>query len=335
MAIRSSIRQYLALVSALTAVALITLGCSEGTETTAEQESAGQPTAAARQRTDLFSATATAATTTPVEDGLWRVEMKIPSGEMIRFADRPGRTATHVRVGDVVARWAAYGFDADPPNAALTGRAVTDAAASDAPTSDAGLNETDVAVELTDPSWDAVEKIFEVNARPIGAHEGASLPSALGPVSLFIDDVDATPVSEFTFVVRNLSSFDLSVRSVSLTEGQWSGVGAPKVGQVIAASSTERFTVTHSDSRIDVSLLIAGGNGVWQLDAIVDERGLRLARGAVHQLTDQVKMWGDGTPDPTPQSDGLRGEELVTVFVDLTPEGSTHTWSTDTSDLGR
>lgn len=122
--------------------------------------------------------------------GAGRLVLEDPSPGVTSFSDRPERSANTLALADFVAGWPGYGFAAVPPNAALV--------------VEGGPDGADVAVfEIASPRLADGTLTFDVvplagtttgGLRALAERADASLPSALGPVSLFVDDA-ATPVT--------------------------------------------------------------------------------------------------------------------------------------------
>lgn len=176
-----------AVVAVVAAVAVLgPAACSSGraddsasatTETTAPASipAAGDPVAASRPGGDgtLFVVEGTSGTAAPTADG-WSLSMVVDA-DVLAFTDRPARGATRISGAELVERWASYGFADDPPNAALTATTPGD-------------GHVDLAVEVSEPSWDADTEHLTVTARPIGDDAGTALPGAFDGARLFIDD---------------------------------------------------------------------------------------------------------------------------------------------------
>jgi len=105
------------------------------------------------------------------------------------FSDRPQRKSGSQSTGAVVSEWNAFGFGADPPNAALV-------------ISDLPAAANTVIVELREPTYDQVAREVRYRARPLGEpldgleshtdNAPAEMPTAFAGASLFIDDATVT-----------------------------------------------------------------------------------------------------------------------------------------------
>lgn len=150
-----------------------------GTSTAA----AGQGSSARAAGGDLFVVEGVDATVSADGDS-WTVSMAVER-DVLAFTDRPARGASRFSAAELVDSWASYGFDDDPPNAALTGT-TTDG------------SQFDVAVEMTGVAWDQQTGTLTFSATAIGADRGVSLPGQLTSVSLFIDDATSGVMLDIT-----------------------------------------------------------------------------------------------------------------------------------------
>jgi hypothetical protein len=131
--------------------------------------------------------------------GRFRLELRVGATPLSTFTDRPGRSAGSERVRAFVARWAARGFAADPPNAAL----VVDGARTGA----------DVAMlTLSQPRLS--RGVLRFTARPLRTTDGGALETLrrrgdtvragrFGRASLFVDNGATTIYQPLEFDVSN------------------------------------------------------------------------------------------------------------------------------------
>lgn len=134
----------------------------------------------------LFTHTAERGTLTPVE-GKPRFTLKLHdvAPQAVWFSDRPARDSGQIPIRGFVRQWAGFGFDVDPPNAALT-------------LLDAANGQDTVVLKLGAPRYLAETNTLRYSARTLDEATGnlshlesqrdRRVPRRFGDASLFIDD---------------------------------------------------------------------------------------------------------------------------------------------------
>lgn len=234
----------------------------------------GQPTADDAAEL-LFVIQGGTASASARDDGSWELVIDVPEDDVLTFEDRPHRGAHHGTVQDFVDTWAAFGFDDDPPNAAVTGHS------EDGPA-------VDVAVELRDPSWDAAAGRLTISASPIGDDAGHTLPERFAEVSLFIDDAQNT----IQVNLVNLSPVPLSIQSASPDISTWISDQSPAIGFDFGEGSTNGpgLNLGLANPRPGVEfvaqlILVGDYDNQWQLELEWDDNGNPMA--SLEQLSGQ------------------------------------------------
>ena len=131
----------------------------------------------------LFSLDARTAVVTQSGQGY---RLAVPTATaLVWFSDRPKRLAGHTTLPALVRSWARFGFDKDPPNAALLLRGRTSGPA------------RQHVVELTRPRVRGAIVTFEARELPEGSaagrrHTHSIRPGTYGRAELFIDNATAT-----------------------------------------------------------------------------------------------------------------------------------------------
>jgi hypothetical protein len=135
----------------------------------------------------LFTQTAAHGTLTPTQckcDGRYILTLRDVGQDTVWFSDRPSRNAGHIATANFTRGWSAYGFSADPPDAALSAI-------------DASGHRRELVAELTHPRYDPEQRTMRYAARTVPHTTGplkvtraaAGLDAGrLHDVSLFIDD---------------------------------------------------------------------------------------------------------------------------------------------------
>ena len=209
--------------------------------------------------------------TAAADGGVHRLTIDVPDDDVLVFNDRPNRGAAHLTAADFVAEWDGLGFAADPPNAAITGTAADGTA-------------VDVAVELTDPTWDAGTRQLAVSARTIGADRDIALPDRFEEVSLFIDSASSTITVNLTNPT-DMSLLVIDSRSTADPEWeyQWWGCDEPPPMQAaLSRYAPSPMTISCSNPRpgspfsgeIDiVGSPVGGGDNRWSVQVGWDGSG--------------------------------------------------------------
>jgi len=114
-----------------------------------------------------------------IVDGTVTLDLSDATSTSLWFSDRPMRSAGSIATTQLVANWASYGFDTDPPNAAIEtgGRAVAFTISD--------ITATDGAISATGPA-----------IGPVAA--AAEMPTTFTNAALFIDAAGATPPTSGT-----------------------------------------------------------------------------------------------------------------------------------------
>lgn len=115
------------------------------------------------------------------------------NAQTIWFTDRPDRDTGHMGTGEFVASWVLYGFDGEPPNAALS---IVDAEA---------RRDTLVVELMEQPTYDPRRESMSVPIQILEEADGElgnsftadeGVPPRFSDVSLFIDDAVGSPGAE-------------------------------------------------------------------------------------------------------------------------------------------
>jgi hypothetical protein len=233
----------------------------------------------------LFLQEAKHATLKPVSGNLFRLTLVNPDARVQAFADRPARRFDFLSLGGFTRSWGTYGFNRVPPNAAIERQR--------------GKGDQDVlVVELSKPKLD--RRGLSYLARPLGGQRPADLrsfnrradqhlPAKLGPVTLFIDDADDSPV---------LFALNIQVGAPSLWVANMS-LSAAVVSYVSAGDSFNY--AQQSVSSFQVSLPGGGSSSVaWLTNPLGDCVYLSgsLLTGPDSSLTGQVQSPSTGPTVP-------------------------------------
>jgi hypothetical protein len=178
----------------------------------------------------LFVQTATEGTMEPIE-GTPAFELSLSgvTPQVVWFSDRPARLSGHIPVPGFVDAWDGYGFDDDPPNAALS-------------VLDAHHTADTVVVELEQPRYDPDVGTVRYRAQLLDeasgnlSHMAANIDPRIEPrfghAALFIDDagapvIDGCVIQPWTWCyAANLSDADLNgadLNGADLTASDLSG----------------------------------------------------------------------------------------------------------------
>src|SRR4051812_31583007 len=133
----------------------------------------------------LFPQSATSGSLKPSGAGEMTLTLRGVPPQVVWFQDRPHRHAGHLRAAGLTSGWRSFGFEGDPPNAALTLLGAADGA------------DTVVVELLRRPRYDLARGTMTYTVRllsqaPDGLEDlagdvDASVPATFGVASLFID----------------------------------------------------------------------------------------------------------------------------------------------------
>lgn len=158
--------------------------CALGAGTASAQDPAPDQLAPAVQEIDLlFSQSGRSGSLKPRAHGRGQILVLRGVSETVWFENRPGRQSGDLPTAGFAGAWSGFGFEADPPNAALSvlkgeGRATS-------------------VVELYNPRFDAAADRLRFRAHPLGQTSGRPqrFPRHFQAASLFIDDATAPVIS--------------------------------------------------------------------------------------------------------------------------------------------
>lgn len=145
----------------------------------------------------LFVQTTNSGTWELVDDGQHTLTLMAPGAHVTAFTDRPERLASQMTTEEFLDRWASFGFDVDPPNAAVV-------------VNDATSTESTVVVELSNPQM--VGTFIQYTATVLHSPGGTfaqykvddDLPATFKDASLFIDNASPNVFQSITIDVSNV-----------------------------------------------------------------------------------------------------------------------------------
>jgi hypothetical protein len=190
----------------------------------------------------------------------WALSMKVPDGKVVWFSDRPLRRSSHMTVRRFLASWKSFGFDRDPPNAALAGTR--------------GKTDHDIVVELRKPKWNASRDELTFLVQPLD--KGVRIPRDLDDVSLFVDSAQQT----IQLNVTNLTQVLLQVQSAMPDISTWTSSQSPGIGWDFGEGSANgpslniAYTNPNPGVAFAAQLMLVGDYGnQWQLTVAWDGNG--------------------------------------------------------------
>lgn len=219
-------------------IAGIGTGCGGGSPSSADAAPTATPApgpspAVVASDRLLFVLSATRGEVLPSSEGAPRtLRFDGVDPSLLAFADRPIRIAVTQPTTTLFADWAAYGFAAVPPNAAIvvTGSAVRDP----------------VAIELRNPRYDEASGTLEVEAASLAGDASGALAAVLDEsgrdgrtVIVFIDATAAGSVQTSSESVSAIVDLVQQSMSVTLTAEQ-SEVLAKGASALLAVSESPR-----------------------------------------------------------------------------------------------
>jgi hypothetical protein len=190
----------------------------------------------------------------------WTVSVKVPNEKVVWFTDRPLRRSSHMPVRKFVRSWKSYGFDQDPPNAALAGTR--------------GTKDHDIPVELRKPAWNASRKELSFSVTPL--QKGTQIPRTLDDVSLFVDDAQDTIQLNLT----NLTQVGLQIQSAAPDISTWTSAQSPTIGWDFGEGSANgpSLNIGYTNPNPGVAfvaqfILVGDYQNQWQLMVTWDGNG--------------------------------------------------------------
>jgi len=210
----------LSVITLCLSLALLASACSSSDSSrNATFGEAGESAAAAAAAAPRWLYAVDAADVTVIEDGSG-FSVSLPASERVTaFTDRPNRQTDSMTLLEFAENWEVYGFDTDPPNAALL--------------LETGSQTLTSVVEMTNPRIENGQVIFGLNTiddSPVIAgrtHQDAVEPGNYEHAALFIDTVSTYKISSgnthtFREVTGNGQKFWVCGEN-SGTSFQWNG----------------------------------------------------------------------------------------------------------------
>lgn len=241
-----------------------------------------------------------------VRRGVFRLRLRGVSARVSTFTDRPRRRAGQQGTRRFVKRWTAYGFAADPPNAALV--------------LDRAPRGRDVAMlTLSHPRYNQRKRTLTYTAKPLRGTSDTSLagfaergdpvrPRRFGAADLFIDGGSETIYKSVRLQVSNAQP------------GQTIVVEATGNGDPIGWSSGPSF---NNDAGVEITSL-SGELPISQLNLSSSEITVRTTQGGSGSaLTFTIGLYLVATPDTETfylSSSSDPGVEVTAAIGDSIPQ---------------
>jgi len=224
----------------------------------------------------LFVQTTNSGTWELDNDGQHTLTLTAPGAHVTVFTDRPERLASQMTTEEFLNLWASFGFNVDPPNAAIV-------------VNDATATESTLVVELSNPKiiGTSVQYTATVLHNPTGTFAeyevDDDLPTTFEDASLFIDNASPNVFKVVTIDVSNVApgqkvGIDLSANGVGVA---WSSgpsfqmTAGLTITSVIGVLPVNSFSVNSSSIIIDTTnqgsgdslafgleLYLVGGTGI-------------------------------------------------------------------------
>lgn len=227
------------------------VACSKTSAETGETRSSGI--------SQLFVQTTNSGTWELDDDSQHTLTLKTPGAHVTVFTDHPERLASQMTTEAFLDRWASFGFDMDPPNAALV-------------VNDANGTESTVVVELSNPQM--VGTFIQYTATLLHNPRGTfaqyevddDLPATFKEASLFIDNASPNVFKSITIIVSNVEpgqKVDIEISSDEVDVAWSMGSSFQTTAGLALASQSDVLPITFfsmNSSDITIETATTGAN---------------------------------------------------------------------------